>query len=77
MPMQVELNRKKLKEVREENNLTQEQLAELSDISDRHLRNLETVYTNPSVTVLCRISRALDVPMDSLMTVHSEETPPY
>lgn len=77
MPMQVELNRKKLKEVREENNLTQEQLAELSDISDRHLRNLETVYTNPSVTVLCRISRALDVPMDSLITVHSEETPPY
>lgn len=75
--MQVELNRKKLKEVREENNLTQEQLAELSDISDRHLRNLETVYTNPSVTVLCRISRALDVPMDSLITVHSEETPPY
>ena len=75
--MRVELNRKKLKEVREENNLTQEQLAELSDISDRHLRNLETVNTNPSVTVLCRISRALDVPMDSLMTVHSEETPPY
>lgn len=77
MPMQAELNRKKLKEIREENNLTQEQLAELSNISDRHLRNLETVCTNPSVTVLCRISRALDVPMDFLMTVHSEETPPY
>lgn len=70
--MQAELNRKKLKEIREENNLTQEQLAELSDISDRHLRNLETVSTNPSAKVLYRISRALDVPMDDLMTIHSE-----
>ena len=67
--MRVELNRRKLKEIREQNHLTQEQLAELSNISDRHLRNLETVSTNPSATVLCRISRALDVPMDELMTV--------
>ena len=70
--MQVELNRKKLKEIREENNLTQEQLAELSNISDRHLRSLETASTNPSAKVLCRISRALDIPMDELMTVHTE-----
>ena len=70
--MQAELNRKKLKEAREENNLTQEQLAELSDISDRHLRNLETVSTNPSAEVLCRLSRALDVPMDDLMTIYGE-----
>ena len=72
MPMQAELNRKKLKEAREENNLTQEQLAELSNISDRHLRNLETVSTNPSAEVLCRLSRVLDVPMDDLMTIHNE-----
>lgn len=70
--MQVELNRKKLKEIRELNNLTQEQLAEMSNISDRHLRNLETVSTNPSATVLCRISQALDVPMEELMTVRKE-----
>ena len=70
--MQAELNRKKLKEAREENNLTQEQLAELSNISDRHLRNLETVSTNPSAEVLCRLSRVLDVPMDDLMTIYNE-----
>lgn len=70
--MRVELNRRKLKEIREQNHLTQEQLAELSNISDRHLRNLETEATNPSATVLCRISRALDVPMDELMTVHKD-----
>ena len=70
--MKVELNRKKLREIREENHLTQEQLAELSNISDRHIRNLESVCTNPSSTVLCRISYALDVPMDELMTVVAE-----
>ena len=70
--MNVELNRKKLKEIREKNHLTQEQLAELSNISDRHVRNLESVCTNPSSTVLCRISHVLDVPMDELMTVVAE-----
>ena len=70
--MQAEYNRKKLRAIREENNLTQEKLAELSDISDRHLRNLETASTKPSADILCRISHALDVPMDELMTIHSE-----
>lgn len=70
--MQVELNREKLKEIREKNNLTQEQLAELIEISDRHLRNLESATINPSATVLCRLSQVLDVPMDELMTVHGE-----
>jgi transcriptional regulator with XRE-family HTH domain len=70
--MQAEFNRKKLKEVREENNLTQEQLAELSEISDRHLRNLETASTKPSAEVLCRISYVLDVSMDDLMTIHND-----
>ena len=70
--MQAEFNRKKLRAIREENNLTQEELAELSDISDRHLRKLETASTNPSADVLCRISYALDVAMDELMTIHSE-----
>ena len=67
--MRVEFNRKKLKELRMQNHLTQEQLAELSDISDRHLRNLETVCTNPSAEVVYRISYVLDVPMDELMVI--------
>lgn len=71
--MQAEFNRQKLRAIREENNLTQEQLAELSDISDRHLRKLETASTNPSAAVLCRISYVLDVPMNELMTLHDEE----
>lgn len=71
--MKVEINRKKLRELRKKNNLTQEQFAELVEISDRHLRNLETVCTDSSATVLCRISLALEVSMDDLMTVEKEE----
>lgn len=71
--MKVEINRKKLRELRKKNNLTQEQFAELVEISDRHLRNLETVCTDSSATVLCRISLALEVSMNDLMTVEKEE----
>lgn len=72
MLVRVELNREKLKQLREQNSLTQEELAELSEISDRHLRNLETVSTMPSAPVLCRICRALNITMDELMTVHND-----
>lgn len=71
--MKVEINRKKLRELRKKNNLTQEQFAEMVEISDRHLRNLETVCTDSSATVLCRISLALEVSMNDLMTVEKEE----
>ena len=71
--MKVEINRQKLRELRKKNNLTQEQFAELVEISDRHLRNLETVCTDSSATVLCRISLALEVSMDDLMTIEEEE----
>ena len=71
--MQAELNCQKLRAIREENHLTQERLAELSDISDRHLRKLESASANPSADVLCRISYVLDVSMDELMTLRCEE----
>ena len=70
--MKVELDCKKLRELRKQNCLTQEQLAEMLEISDRHLRNLETACTNPSTAVLCRLSYALDIPMEELITVSWE-----
>lgn len=70
--MRAEFNSKKLREIRQQYNLTQEQMAELLDISDRHLRNLETVCNNPSSQILCRISYVLDVPMDELMIVKKD-----
>ena len=70
--MKIELNHKKLRELRKKNHFTQEQFAEMVDISDRHLRNLETVCHDSSAVLLCRISIALDVSMDDLMTVKKE-----
>jgi len=72
MSVRVELNRKKLKQLREQNCFTQEELAELSEISDRHLRNIETVSTVPSAKVLCQICHALNIPMDELMTIYDD-----
>ena len=57
----------KLKQLRTEKNLTQEQLAETVEISDRYLRALEANQSVPSWTVLFQISRALDITMEDLM----------
>lgn len=67
------LNRKKLRRIRKARALTQEQLAEYSGISDRHLRALETRRVDPSASVLYRISRALDTPMDEFMEILNED----
>jgi len=67
------LSGKKLREKRKEREFTQEQLAEHSGISDRHLRNLETETVEPSASVLYQISRALDTPMDEFMVILDEE----
>lgn len=66
--MKVGLDHKKLKALRKQRNLTQEQLAELLHISDRHLRNLESTCVNPSSSTLQQLSQTLDVPMPELMT---------
>lgn len=71
--MMVILDREKLRALRKEKDLTQEQLAEHSGISDRHMRSLETKAVNPSASVLYRISRALDSPMDEFMMILDEK----
>jgi len=66
--VKVGLDPKKLKELREQNKLTQEQLADLLNISDRHLRNLESTCVTPTSDTLHRISQAFNIPMDDLIT---------
>ncbi|MGP9490648.1 helix-turn-helix transcriptional regulator [Glutamicibacter sp. 287] len=41
-----------IQQSRKENGLTQEQLAELADISERTLRAIETGVGNPSITAV-------------------------
>ena len=71
--MTVMFDGKKLRALRIEKKLTQEQLAEFSGVSDRHIRSLENNCVNPSAHVLFRISRALGTPMDRLMTAYEED----
>ena len=73
--MVVKLNRRKIRALRKAKAFTQEQLAEAIDISDRHIRTLESKAVDTRVSILYKISRALETPMEELMDVLPEEDP--
>ena len=54
----------KLRSAREELCLTQEQLAEKANMSERYLRYFESGESNPSALLLYSISKALDKRID-------------
>ena len=73
--MLAEFSGEKLRDARKRKDITQEELAEKSNTTDRYVRALESGQKdNPSAALLCQMSRALDVPMDALMDI-SEENP--
>lgn len=61
------LDSEKLRKVRKEKNLTQEKLSEIADLSDRHLRNLESGRSTTSATMLYKISSALGKNMEEFI----------
>ena len=52
---------RKLRSLRRERNLTQQQLAEMSDLSYKYVGEIERAEKNPSIGVLNRIANALEV----------------
>jgi len=56
-----------IKEYRLKNNLTQEKLAELLDISSRHLQRLEYEEDKTTVKTLKKIVKILDIPNDEIL----------
>ncbi|ADY55383.1 helix-turn-helix domain protein [Syntrophobotulus glycolicus DSM 8271] len=66
----MELDRKRLggaiKNARLENNLTQEELAELADIATVHMKQLEAGSRNPSIEVLYKLVRLLNLSVDAV-----------
>jgi transcriptional regulator with XRE-family HTH domain len=66
----MELDRKRLggaiKNARLENNLTQEELAELVDIATVHMKQLESGSRNPSIDVLYKLVRLLNFSVDAV-----------
>lgn len=47
--------------------ITQEQLAEIIDVSDPHISRIETGKTKPSLQTLVDLCNALDITIDDLM----------
>lgn len=47
--------------------LTQEQLAELADISVKHIVMIEKGKVSPSLNVVASIAKVLNVPIDALI----------
>jgi len=54
--------------------LTQEKLSEKIDITPAHLKQLESNRRNPSVDVLYKLVRALDLSIDSLFSNIGDDT---
>ena len=59
----------KLKELRLSRNLTQEQLAELIDVSIRTYRNYESGKTMPRIATIKKIVIALETTADELLEI--------
>lgn len=68
----------KIKEYRKKENITQEQLAEMADISLSHMSNVETASASVSLPALKLIADALDVTLDDLLVdSYSEKQKSY
>lgn len=61
---------KRIQEVRTDKKISQAMLAELTDISDVYMSNLETGKRTPSLEVLVKIANALGTTTDELLYGH-------
>ena len=59
----------KLKELRQEHGLTQEQMAELIEVSPKTYRNYETGKTKPRIATIKKIVIALETTADELLEI--------
>lgn len=72
--MLVKFSGRRLREERRGQKRSQDWLAEQADTSIRYIRDLEKgVKSNPSAELLYRLSNALDLEMEDLMTVRKGE----
>ena len=59
---------KRVKELRIEKHLTQEQLAEKASIHPKFVGKIERALNKPSVDTLLKISKALDIKLEELFS---------
>ena len=70
---EAELFGRRLRELRKERGLTQEALAESADLSGNYISDLELGLKVPSLTIIVRLSQALDVAVADLLTAFTRE----
>lgn len=58
---------KAVKLARQKKNLSQETLAEILDITPTHLKHIESGHRNPSVDLLFRMARTLQMSLDDVI----------
>lgn len=64
---------RRLRELRQARDLTQEALAEAADLSGNYISDLELGLKVPSLTIIVRLSQALDVSGADLLTAFTRE----
>jgi transcriptional regulator with XRE-family HTH domain len=70
---EAELFGRRLRELRKERGLTQETLAESADLSGNYISDLELGLKVPSLTILVRLSQALNISTGDLLVDFSRE----
>lgn len=71
--MSARLDHQKLRNEMKAQALKQEPLAEQLNISDRYLRTLLSRDTDVASSLLYRLSKALQIPMEELLTMGEEQ----
>lgn len=68
----LQLLAKRLKEIRSEKGLSQEELAYRSEITLSQIARIETVRINPTISTIFKIARTLEVPLSELFNFELE-----
>lgn len=75
-PLQVALGQR-VRRLRARRGITRKVLAQIADVSERHLANLEAGDGNPSVLILQQIANALDCPLAELLGDETTDSPDW
>jgi XRE family aerobic/anaerobic benzoate catabolism transcriptional regulator len=75
-PLQVELGQR-VRRLRARRGITRRVLAQVADVSERHLANLEAGDGNPSILILRQIAQALDCSLAELLGDETTDSPDW
>lgn len=75
-PLQIALGQR-VRRLRARRGITRKVLAQIADVSERHLANLEAGDGNPSILILRQIAQALDCPLAELLGDETTDSPDW